>query len=444
MSEREITVHGRAVEMVATGALRPFAANARVHSEEQLVTLERVIRDSGFTQPLIIDEANEIIAGHGRYTVAQRIGMTEVPCVRVVGLTPEQVRALRISDNQTALLATWDLGLLRAEIVGLGAAGFDLSLTALPLVDLRGLLRDLEAEADAEAPPLPARPVTRPGDVWILGDHRLICGDSTDAATVARLLDGAEPNLMVTDPPYGVNYDATRRQQARRGDGSRLNGGRGAAIGKVLNDERADWREAWALFPGDVAYVWHGDRFCGLVAESLQATGIGPRTLIVWVKSVLVISRGHYHSQHESCWYAVRQGRTGHWQGARDQSTVWKIDRQVKNETGHSTQKPVECMHRPIVNNSAAGEAIYDPFLGSGTTLIAAEMTARRLYAVELDPGYCDVAVLRWQAFAGGLAVLQGGGLYAAVAQARAKARKRTRKPATAGVAGSKGRAAAV
>ncbi len=231
--------------------------------------------------------------------------------------------------------------------------------------------------------------------------HRIICGDSTDAETVAALLDGEAPNLMVTDPPYGVNYDPSWR--ARAGVNRNQN-----KLGKVENDDRADWREAWELFPGRIAYVWHGGLHAGTVFESLTATGFSVRSQIIWVKDRFALSRGDYHWQHEPCWYGVRG--TGNWTGDRSQSTVWSIPAREDSGFGHGTQKPVECMKRPIENNSEPGDAVYEPFSGSGTTIIAAEMTGRRCFAIELNPAYVDVAVRRWQAFTGQEAVLQADG----------------------------------
>lgn len=228
---------------------------------------------------------------------------------------------------------------------------------------------------------------------------------------------------MVTDPPYGVKYDASWRQKA--GVASP-----GAAVGKVLNDDRADWREAWALFPGSVAYVWHAGTFAGDVAVSLATTKFKLRAQIVWVKTRHVLSRGDYHHQHEPCFYgvrdgedehwhfvpeheiatyAVKQGQVGHYVGGRKQSTVWFIEH-IKSDTGHSTQKPVECMKRPIENNSQPGDAVYEPFSGSGTTIIAGEMSGRRIFAIELNPAYVDVAVERWQNFTGKQATLESSG----------------------------------
>jgi len=228
-----------------------------------------------------------------------------------------------------------------------------------------------------------------PGDLWILGPHRLVCGDATDAATVARCLGDHRPNLMVTDPPYGVGYDASWRAKL---------GKAGRAISPVLNDDRCDWREAWALFPGDIAYVWHGALDGLTVADGLSAAGFLLRSQIVWDKGRLIISRGHYHWRHETCWYAVRKGRTAHWMGDRRQTTVWPVPHR-RSQSGHSTEKPVEVMRRPILNHTAPGEAVYDPFVGSGTTIQAAEETGRICLAVELSPAHCDMAIRRWAAF---------------------------------------------
>jgi DNA modification methylase len=207
--------------------------------------------------------------------------------------------------------------------------------------------------------------------------------------------------LMVTDPPYGVDYDPAWRH--------RLGVNRSARRGKVLNDEQADWEAAWALFPGNIAYVWHGALHALTAASSLTRNGFEIRSQIIWAKQRLVIGRGDYHWQHEPCWYAVRT--KGHWTGDRKQTTLWSISSGAQDvQTSHSTQKPVECMRRPLLNNSLPGEAVYDPFLGSGTTLIAAETSGRLCLAIELDPRYVDVAIRRWEAFTGKTATLAGDG----------------------------------
>lgn len=389
--------------------LLPYARNSRTHSDAQVAQIAGSIREFGFTNPILIDEERGIIAGHGRLAAANRLGMTEVPTIMLAGLSKAQIRALVIADNKLALNAGWDNDMLKVELGELQTEGFDLNMIGFSEKELNGIMGELRTgltDPD-DAPPAPVEPVTRPGDLWLLGKHRLLCGSSIVATDVARLLDGVKPMLMVTDPPYGVNYDPTWRDRVRRADGSRVGVG---ARGKVENDDQNDWREAWALFPGDVAYVWHGSLHTARVAESLEASGFALRSNIIWDKTRLVIGRGDYHWQHEPCWYAVRKGGKGHWFGDRKQTTVWQIPH-IKSETGHGTQKPVDCMRRPIENNSSPGQVVYEPFSGSGTTIIAGTQTDRIVYAMELSPAYVDVAVHRWQNFTGKKAVLDKVGL---------------------------------
>jgi DNA modification methylase len=367
------------------------------------------IREFGWTNPVLIDGADGIIAGHGRLLAARKLGLTEVPCIVLDHLSETQKRALVIADNKLALNAGWDSEMLGLELQELAAEDFDMGLVGFTDDELAALLAEkTEGLTDPdETPEAPADPVSVFGDVWVLGKHRIVCGDSTDADTVAKCLNGVTPHLMVTDPPYGVEYDADWRNKAMRTDGTAI-GGR--AVGKVENDDKADWGEAWALFPGEVAYVWHAGLFAGVVADSLTVNNFKLRSQIIWKKSNFAIGRGDYHWHHEPCWYAVRG--TGHYVGDRKQSTIWEIAKPAKSETGHSTQKPVECMKRPIENNSSAGQAVYEPFSGSGTTIIAGEMTGRSIHAIELNPAYVDVAVIRWQEFTGEKAVHEDGRLF--------------------------------
>ena len=389
--------------------LVPYARNSRTHSEAQVAQIAASIREFGFTNPVLIDGKGGIIAGHGRVLAAQSLGLEAVPVLVLDHLTDAQRRAYVIADNKLALNAGWDEDALRAEVAALGAMDFDLNLIGFDDDELAAIMNPpSRSEVDPdETPEAPEAPATQLGDVWILGGHRLTCGDSTQAETVDRLLAGTKPHLMVTDPPYGVNYDANWRNEVERPNGKPYGA---SATGRVPNDDRANWREAWALFPGDVAYVWHAGNMAHIVAESLIDCGLNIRAQIVWGKNNMVISRGDYHPQHEPCWYAVRKGRTAHWAGDRKQTTVWDIPKPAKSETGHSTQKPVECMKRPIENNSKPGDAIYEPFSGSGTTIIAAEMTGRRCFAIELSPAYVDVAVRRWEEFTGKTAALEATG----------------------------------
>jgi DNA modification methylase len=380
----------------------PYARNARTHSEAQIEQVAASIREWGWTNPVLVAEDGGIIAGHCRVLAGRQLGLAEVPVMLAAGWSEAQKRAYVLADNQLALNAGWNPELLRLELGELQGLEFDLALIGFGDAELAALTANPGLTDPDEVPEPPAVPIAQHGEVWQLGRHRLMCGDATDADDVARALGGVQPHLMVTDPPYGVDYRPAWRNEAL-GEGNR-------SIGTVTNDDRADWREAWALFPGDVVYVWHAGTKAGIVADSLMAGGFAIRTQIVWAKQHFAISRGDYHVQHEPCWYAVREKATGHWSGDRTQTTLWQINnglsqggpRKVEDDlTGHGTQKPVECMKRPIENNSSPGQAVYDPFVGSGTTIIAAEMTGRACHALEIDPTYCDVTIERWQNFTG-------------------------------------------
>lgn len=386
--------------------LIPYARNSRTHSDEQVAQLAASIREFGWTNPVLVDGENGLIAGHGRVLAARKLGLTEVPVIELGHMTEAQRRAYVIADNQLAANAGWDLDLLKVEVADLSEMGFDLGLIGFDDNFLTGLLTPATPDGltdPDEIPPAPDEPVSRPGDVWVLGAHRIICGSSTVATDVAKLLGPVKPNLMVTDPPYGVNYDPTWRHDTGLNNSKR--------VGVVLNDDVADWTDAWALFPGDVAYVWHGALHATTVADSLMRSNFNVRSQIIWAKSRLVIGRGDYHWQHEPCWYAVRKTGKGHWAGDRKQTTLWAIDTKGQDtDTIHGTQKPVECMKRPIENNSSPGQAVYEPFSGSGTTIIAAEITGRQCFAVELNEKYVDVAVTRWENFTGKQAILEETG----------------------------------
>ena len=411
------------VEMRPLSGLTPYAKNSRTHSPEQVDQIAASMKEFGFTNPILVDETGTIIAGHGRVLAAQKLGILEAPVMIARGWTEAQRRAYVIADNKLALNAGWDMSKLTAELGDLKGFGFDLGLMGFSGQELAAMSATAIGRTDPDEVPEPwARAVAEKGDVWLLGGHRLVCGDSTDAGAVEACLGQEKPHLMVTDPPYGVEYDASWRNRAMPDTNPGKSGG---SKGKVANDDRADWRDAWALFPGDVAYVWHAGNMAHIVAESLLACDLNIRAQIIWSKHQFVIGRGDYHPHHEPCWYAVRKGAKGHWQGDRKQSTIWQIGKPLKSETGHSTQKPVECMRRPIENNSVAGNAVYEPFSGSGTTIIAAEQTGRRCLAIELKPTYVDVAVRRWEAFTGRKATLQATGqTFEDVADARYDWRK--------------------
>jgi DNA modification methylase len=413
------TINGLTITYRAADSLTPYANNPRTHSASQIDVLVASLKEFGWTNPILLDGNNGVIAGAGRLMAAKKLGLTSVPCIDLRHLTPTQRRAYVIADNEIALLAGWNDDLLRSELEALKLEGLDIAWLGFDDAELASILntRSVGATDPDDAPPVPVNPVASTGDIWHLGRHRLLCGNACERADVEALLAGAQPHLMVTDPPYGVNYDADWRNSAQRASGQPF-GGR--AVGKVTNDDCVDWRDAWTLFKGDVAYVWHGALHVANMSCQLTECGFELRALIVWAKNNFAVSRGHYHWQHETLWYTVRKGRTAHWAGDRSQTTLWCIDKPLKSETGHSTQKPIECMLRPMVNNSQAGDWIYDPFVGSGSSIIAAEMAGRNCFAIEINPAYIDVCIQRFENFTEQQATLDGK-TFAEVRNARLK-----------------------
>lgn len=391
------------IEQVEIEKLIPYARNSRTHGDSQIAQIAASIKEFGFTNPVLIDEGNGIIAGHGRVLGAQRLNLTEVPCIRLAHLNNAQKRAYVIADNKIALNAGWDEEMLRLEIGELKDFDFDLSLIGFDSAEIDQMLalNDATTEGNTDeddVPEVQSRVISNLGDVWLLGKHRLMCGDSTNAVDVEKLLGGGMPHLMVTDPPYGVEYDPSYRSDNK------------LKSGKVLNDNISDWRAAWALFAGDVAYVWHASLFTHTVLASLEACDFERRAMIIWVKNNFTLGRSNYHWKHEPAWYVVRKNKTAHFCEDRTQTTVWNINEREDAGHGHSTPKPVECMRRPIENNSLPGDGVYEPFSGSGTTIIAAEQTGRICYAMELNPPYVDMAIRRWQQFTGKFAVHESTG----------------------------------
>ena len=397
----------------------PYSRNPR-RNEGAIAKVAGSLKEFGWRQPIVVDTEGVIIAGHTRLLAAQKLGLSQVPVHIATDLSPQQIKAYRLADNRVAQEAEWDMDLLKLELSELDEEGFSLDLTGFNEDELEALLAEGTEDGltdEDETPEVEEEAITLEGDLWILGKHRLRCGDSTNAEHVADLLQNVQPHLMVTDPPYGVSYDASwRAAEWANNDGPNSK----RATGIVMNDDKADWSDAWALFPGEVAYIWHAGVHGATVANSLTGSDFSIRALIIWAKSQHTFGRGHYHHQHEPCWYAVRNNKNGHWQGDRKQTTLWQIQHR-KSETGHSTQKPVECMRKPIENNSSPGQAVYEPFSGSGTTIIAAETTSRVCYAMELHPPYVDVAVKRWQQFTGKEAILESSGKTFAEVEAERK-----------------------
>ena len=384
--------------------LRPDPENRRSHNPRNIGALVDALHRVGAARSIVIDEHDTVLAGNGVLEAAAEAGITklrvieadgqEVIAVRRRGLTAAQKRDLAMSDNRTAELATWNIPQLQADL----AAGLDLH-PYFTDDELQGLFASVTSDPKAGLTDPDAVPAARPtgivsGDLFELGAHRLLCGDSTTSGDVARLLGHVVPCLMVTDPPYGVSYDPAWRAEAGVNRNTKK-------LGTVINDDRADWADTWRLFPGEVAYVWHGGLKASIVQASLEATGFVVRAQIIWAKDRLVLSRGDYHWQHEPCWYAVRDGRPAHRTADRSPTTLWRIPARDDEGHGHGTQKPVECMARAMRNHGAVGDQVYDPFCGSGTTLIAAEQLSRRCFALEIEPRYCQVILDRWEAFAG-------------------------------------------
>ena len=376
---------GSKYQVMSVEDVIPDVANMRTHSEANIRAIMASLQRWGQQKPIVIDAGKVVRCGNGTLEAARRLKWTEIECI-TSDLSGAELAAFAIADNRTAELAGW------SEEIGPYLKGLQVELPDLPVIDLGfDRLADLpsttiateEPGADDEAPmdkgdELQAKWKVARNDLWQIGKHLLLCGDSTSEADVKRLLDGRVPNLMVTDPPYGVEYDPEWRDEALGG----VEGGR--ATRKVEADDRADWSDAWKWFPGAIVYVWSGAKHYATVLKSLGDTGFELRSEIIWAKTKTPIGRGHYHYAHESCIYAIRAGKTASWRGGFDQTTLWTIQSPQKSESGHSTQKPLECMFRPIRNHDS--EFCYDPFCGSGTTIAAADQLGRTCLAMDIDP----------------------------------------------------------
>ena len=396
------------------GQLKPDTRNPRKHNPRNIGMIVDSLHHVGAARSIVIDEDDNILAGNGVVEAAAQAGIErvrvveadgqELIAVRRRGLTQEQRQKLKYYDNQTGAIAEWDAGRIAADI----SQGMDLKgiFDAQELADIMASVKGDPPEDPGpqidRAAELQEQWKTELGQLWELGEHRLICGDCTDRAVVERVMGGERAILMVTDPPYGVEYDPNWRNVAAA-EGKLAYAAR--RIGEVYNDDRTDWSEAWHLFSGDVIYTWSppGDHVI-LTGQSLQRCGFEIRNMVIWRKPHFPISRGHYTYQHEPCWYAVRKGAQAHWIGPANASTVWEVALDKNCEGGHSTQKPLRCMSIPIENHDSA--LIYDPFLGSGTTLIACERLGRKCRAIEISPAYVAVSLQRWADMTGRSPVL--------------------------------------
>ena len=386
------------------------------------------IREFGFKIPVLARNDGTVVDGHLRIKAARKLGITEIPVILCDEWTEAQVKAFRLMVNRSVTWADWDDELLSLELQELAAADFDLSLTGFDPRELEDLLTlpDNDEQADV-APPLPENPVSRLGDLWLCGNrrhqHRILCGDATSPDAVACLLGDRKPFLMITDPPYGIELDSEWRDRAG------LNGcgpaeasymkhrTQGHTETTISGDTRADWSEAFALVPSlQIAYVWHASVFTREVLDGLLRIGFLHHQQIIWDKTRTVLTRTHYWFQHEPCWY-VRKKNAAWYGKAGENSTIWAcpspkfiMGGSDEEKFDHPTQKPVELMRRPLLNHTKRGESVYEPFLGSGTTLAAAEITERVCYGIEIDPKYVDTVVTRWQNLTGGKATLEGDG----------------------------------
>lgn len=392
-----------AVTYRPTESLSPYSRNARTHSEKQVAQIMASILEFGWTNPILIDEDGEVVAGHGRLLAAISMDYGTVPCVVLEGLSEEQRKAYRLADNKLPLNAGWDEDLLKVDLLELKEADFELELIGFEDDELIRITQGIDAgRGDPNAVPEDVPKRCQAGHLWGLGGHRLLCGDSTSEGDVGRLLGDARPILCVTDPPYGVNYDpAWRNEAAAKGQLPHAV----RRVGNLQNDDRTDWSEVWAAMPCEILYHWTAGRGdlsieAGL---SIRQAGFQIRNQVIWSKPHFPISRGHYTYRHEFCWYAVRKGRKAHWIGDNKQSTLWEVNLDKNVPGGHSTQKPVELFTRAITNHRGD---VYEPFCGSGTGLIACQQLSRTCYAMELDRHYCDTILARWEAFTGEKAVL--------------------------------------
>jgi DNA modification methylase len=383
------------IEQRLLSELIPYINNSRKHSDDQVTQIAASIKEFGWTNPILVDGDNGIIAGHGRIMAAKKLNMTEVPVIELAHLSKEQRKALIIADNKLALNSDWDSNLLAIELKDLQDLGFDLNLTGFADKELADILKpdQVEGLTDEDAiPDAPEEPKTKPGDIYQLGNHLLMCGDSTSIDAVEKLIDGQLVDILVTDPPYNVAYEGSNGL-------------------KIQNDDMSDdkFRQFLAdafisasavMKPGAVFYIWHADIEGYNFRGACRDAGFQVRQCLIWNKDSLVMGRQDYHWKHEPCLYGWKDGAAHLWAADRKQSTIIQCKKPKKNDI-HPTMKPVELMEYQILNNTKGADIVLDLFGGSGSTMIAAEKLGRRARLMELDPKYCDVIVKRWEDFTG-------------------------------------------
>ena len=386
------------VEWLGLDKLIPYAKNSRTHDDAQVAQIAASIKEFGFNNPILIDPDGGIIAGHGRVMAARRLGLTEVPCIRLGHLTETQRKAYVIADNRLALNAGWDDQMLTVELQELDAESFDLNLLGFEATELNALLnpiKETEGLTDEDAvPEVPEEPKTKPGDIYKLGRHRLMCGDSTSIDDLEKLTNGQLVDMWLTDPPYNVAYEGKTKDSLT-----------------IKNDSMGDdqfrqfLRDAYTaadavMKPGAVFYIWHADSEGYNFRGAAQDAGWKVRQCLIWKKSTMVMGRQDYHWKHEPCLYGWKEGAGHLWAADRKQTTILEFDKPSRNGE-HPTMKPVGLFAYQMQNNTKGGDIVLDSFGGSGTTMIAAEQHGRVAYLMELDPKYCDVIVKRWEDFTG-------------------------------------------
>jgi len=398
------------IELWPTSRLIPYARNPRKndHAVDQMAG---AIIEFGFRIPIIARSTGEVVDGHLRLKAALRLGLEQVPVILADDLTPVQIKAFRILANRSATWADWDEDLLRLELEELKLDDFDLALTGFDADELLDIMAgdepNHEGQTDEDvAPEAPVTPVSKSGDVWIMGQHRLLCGDSTDAASYVQLLQGQPVDMVFTDPPYNVNYANSAKDKMRGTERAILNDNLGDGFYDFL---LAALTPTVAHCEGGI-YVAMSSSELDVLQAAFRAAGGKWSTFVIWAKNTFTMGRADYQRQYEPILYGWREGAKRHWCGARDQGDVWQIKKPHKNDL-HPTMKPVELVERAIRNSSRPGDVVLDPFGGSGTTLIAAEKSGRTARLIELDPKYVDVIVRRWQGYAGAQAVRQADGV---------------------------------
>lgn len=402
-------IKAKEIKLVDIDLLVENPKNNNIHPKEQIDRLAKIISAHGFRNPLVVsNRSGFVLCGHGRIEAAKKLGLKKLPVIYQDFENEAEEYAHMTADNAIASWATIDLAAVNSEVLDLGP-DFDIDMLGLKDFVIEPIEK-YEPQTDEDEVPEVEQPITKRGDIWLLGNHRLMCGDSTMIDDVERLIADHKPNLMVTDPPYGVNYEASwradakgRRKTAREENSS------------LQNDDRSDWYDAYVLHKGNIAYVWHASSFTDIVMDGIRRAGFEIKAQLIWNKNVHALSRSDYQWKHEPCWYAVRKGAPHNWLGDRKQKTIWDVpnvmfEKDGGGRTAHPTQKPVELYRRAIENHTSNGECIYEPFGGSGTSIIAAQKTGRESLTMELDEKYCDVIINRWQNYTGEKAVLEGNG----------------------------------